>query len=242
MNENEIRVQNKVKEVEKLVSKFKSQSEQIEVAQKNLDETSDFLESRFNDVIKSANDLIGRFGDVSTQNLESKKQLKASQAQLEKTQGYIEVCQRMVEEMKSPLEKQYDGLAQGVYAAVNLAEREVRDVKKLHQDSLVALNGAKEEFLESTASLKNVFDEENFKELCAKISELGQILEECKVMKDELLRMKSDIVEEIDKKVETEMSAIRAQQLENREFLERKFSELFEKLLSSTAVESPDAN
>ena len=242
MNENENRVLNKVKEVEKLVSKFKSQSEQIEVAQKSLEKTSDFLESKFNDVINSANELIGRYGDVSAQNLESKKQLEASQAQLEKTQVYIKVCQSMVEEMKSPLEKQYDELAQGVYAAVNLSEREVRDVKKLHQDSLIALNGAKEDFLESTASLKNIFDEEKFKELCVKISELGQILEECKAMKDELLRMKSDIVEEIDKKVENEISAIRAQQVENRKFLEAKFSELFEKLLSSTTMENTAAN
>ena len=242
MNENKIRVQNKVKEVERLVSDFKSQSEQIDMAQKRLERTADLLEEKFDEVIKRGNDLIRQYGDVSKQNFDSANQLKSAQEKLARAEGHIKTCQKNYEELKSPLEKQYTSLEQSVYATVNLKEQELRDVKKLHQDSLVALNGAKEEFLESTASLKNIFDEENFKKLCAKISELGQILEECKAMKDELLRMKRDIVEEIDKKVETEISAIRAQQVENREFLERKFSELFEKLLSSTVVESTDAN
>ena len=242
MNENEIRIQNKVKEVERLVKDFGSQSEQIDMAQKKLEKTSDFLEKRFDAVIETAMALLGRYGDISEQNLNSANQLKSAHEKLVKAEKQIKDCQKTYDEMKAPLERQYVSLEQSVYATVNLKEQELRDVKKLHQDSLVALNGAKEEFLESTASLKNVFDEESFKELCAKISELGQILEECKAMKDELLRMKSVIVEEIDKKVESEMSAIRAQQVENREFLERKFSELFEKLLSSTAVESTDAN
>ena len=174
-------------------------------------------QGKFEEVSK----LVDEFGNYS-------EQLQASKKQLQKA--------------TKTFEEKLDELIQSANAEIRTQKQGFEEAKRWYEKTTEEIGDVCYEFNESFGALKNIFDEENFKELCAKISELGQILEECKVMKDELLRMKSDIVEEIDKKVETEMSAIRAQQLENREFLERKFSELFEKLLSSTAVESTDAN
>ena len=91
---------------------------------------------------------------------------------------------------------------------------------------------------ESFEPLKNAFDEENFKALCTKIGELAHVLEECKSLRDDLLAIKSNIVEEVSKKVETEMSDIRAQQTENRKFMESNFAELFKRFESQNVQET----
>lgn len=85
-------------------------------------------------------------------------------------------------------------------------------------------------------NINNTLNEENFKEICSILSNLVKILEECKALRDDLTEMKTDIVEELSKTVELEMSAVRTQQAENRAFMEAKFTELFEKLNPTTNI------
>ena len=114
------------------------------------------------------------------------------------------------------------------------------EAQKWYEKTTEELGDACYNFEESFSSLKNAFDEENFKALCAKIAELAKILEECKALRDDLIGIKTDIVEELSKKIESEMAAVRAQQAEDRAFIEAKFAQLLEKVsvpLPAEAVE-----
>lgn len=229
MHENENKIQNKLAEVSRLVNEFGSQSEQISEAQKHLEEMANFIENRFDNVVKTATELMCEFGSMSEQQLAAKEQLHKSQNMLSEVQRQMNNSRATLESCRAPFNNKFDELTNGVYAIVNLKEQSLRAAEA---DYKAAKNDFKElcnHFTESTQTLVNAFNETSFKDLCAKISELAQILEECKEMKNELLDVKANIIKEISKNVTAELSLIRAQQEENRAFLEAKFSELLEK-------------
>ena len=157
--------------------------------------------------------LVDEFGSQSEQLQTSKKQL-----------------QKAVKTFEEKLEE----IIQSVYAEMRIQKQGFEEAQKWYEKTTEEIGDVCYNFEESFGALKNAFDEENFKVLCAKIAELTMILEECKSLKDELLGTKADIIEELGKKIESEMAAVRAQQAEDRAFMEAKFSELFEKLAHST--------
>jgi hypothetical protein len=61
-----------------------------------------------------------------------------------------------------------------------------------------------------------------------------------KELKKELLDMSVTIVEEINKKIEAEMTSIRAKQEEDRAFMEAKFTELLERLAPLSPATTSD--
>lgn len=83
------------------------------------------------------------------------------------------------------------------------------------------------DFGESLEAFKTIFNEENFKEICTKISELSKILNDCQALKNEIVGMGEIVIEEVNKKIESEMLLLREQQKNDRMFFEEKFKELF---------------
>ena len=59
-------------------------------------------------------------------------------------------------------------------------------------------------------------------------------------MRDDLVGIKTDIVEEISKKIDSEMAVVRAQQAADRAFMETKFAQLLEKVLPSLPAEGAE--
>lgn len=163
-----------------------------------------------------ASKLVNKFGSQSQQLQDAQKQLQNAQKELEDAK----------ETLESKLEEVITSVYKEIYTAKQWYEKTTEDIGD------VCYN-----FKESFGALETAFNEENFKELCQKITELSQILEECKIVRDDLLRIKSDIVKEINEKIEAEMEAIHTQEIENRVFMETKFSELFEKITSPITKE-----
>ena len=153
--------------------------------------------------------LVDEFGSQSEQLNASKKQL-----------------QKAAKSFENKLEESI----QSIYAAKNTLDKSSKEAQQWYTQTTDEIGNVCYDFNESFGALKNVFDEENFKALCAKISELTQILEDCKALKDDLLEMTVTIVEKTNKKIEVEMASIRAQQAAERAFMEAKFAELFKML------------
>ena len=159
--------------------------------------------------------LVDEFGSQSEQLQASKKQL-----------------QKAVKTFEEKLEE----IIQSVYAEMRIQKQGFEEAQKWYEKTTEEIGDVCYNFEESFGALKNAFDEENFKDLCTKITELAQILEECKALRDDLISIKTDIVEELSKKIETEMAAVRVQQAEDRAFMEAKFSELLDRLSPNVAT------
>lgn len=160
--------------------------------------------------------LVDEFGSQSEQLQASKKQL-----------------QKAVKTFEEKLEE----IIQSVYAEMRIQKQGFEEAKKWYEKTTEEIGDVCYNFEESFGALKNAFDEENFKALCAKIAELALILEECKALRDDLIGIKTDIIVELSKKIESEMVAVRVQQAEDRAYMEAKFAELLEKVSPSTPAE-----
>lgn len=113
------------------------------------------------------------------------------------------------------------------------AYKQLHDAKTWYEQTTDDIGALCSELTESFEPLKNAFDEEKFKVLCAKLSELARILEECSSLKKAIADLKSDIVEEVYKKISADISVIKAQQEENRAYLEAQFSGILAKFDNS---------
>ena len=129
---------------------------------------------------EEVSELVEKFGSQS-------EQLDASKAQLKNAAKKFE-------------DKLEEGI-QSMYAAKNTLNKSSEEAKQWYTQPTAKIDDVCYDFSESFGALKNAFDEENFKALCAKISELAQILEECKALKADLLEMTVTIVEETNKKI-----------------------------------------
>ena len=177
-----------------------------------MNENASKAQRKFEEVSK----LVDEFGSQSEQLQASKKQL-----------------QKAVKTFEEKLEE----IIQSAYAEMRVQKQGFEEAQKWYEKTTEEIGDVCYNFEESFGALKNAFDEENFKILCTKIAELTKILEECKALRDELFDTKSDIIEELGKKIEVEMAAVRAQQAEDRAFMEAKFVELLEKISPSTPTE-----
>ena len=174
-----------------------------------MNENASKAQRKFEEVSK----LVDEFGSQSEQLQASKKQL-----------------QKAVKTFEEKLEE----IIQSVYAEMRIQKQGFEEAQKWYEKTTEEIGDVCYNFEESFSALKNAFDEENFKALCTKIAELTKILEECKALRDDLISVKTDIVEELSKKIESEMAAFRVQQAEDRAFMEAKFAELLEKVSPST--------
>ena len=190
MNENAAKVQGKFVEVEKLVSKFGSQSEQLTNAENLLQTSKEELQ-------------------ITSQKIE------------EKLEEVVSTAYRLKKACENPPEWH-------------------KEAQQWYEKATDDISNACYEFSDSFEALKNAFDEQKFKELCSKIAELTRILDECQALKNDLLDMTITVVEEVNKKLESEMTAIHARQAEDRAFMEAKFAELFERLAPPSPATTSD--
>lgn len=150
--------------------------------------------------------LVSDFGSQSEQLEASQKQLRAASKALdEKTKETFEIINKLLSASSQWYEKSkvwYDK-----------TEGEVGDLVSNFEDSLEAF--------------KTIFDETKFREVCKELSELAKLLEEYRNLKDDVLGMGEIVIEEVSKKIESEISLIREQQKKDRNFFEDKFEELF---------------
>ena len=173
MEENVSKVYGKLEEVSRLVGKFNSQSEQL-----------DALRGQLEGAYELMNELVGKF--------------KPQSEQLASTQSLTLDSYRALKKATGTFEEKFGELERSIYATVNAQEREMREVKKSYQSAKESLESACYDFLVCADGLKSIFVEENFRELCARISELGTVLEGCKSLRDEFLSACSDTVAQIN--------------------------------------------
>lgn len=213
MKENTLKLQEKFEEVTALIEKFDSQSAQLQSSQKQLEEAAKLIK-----------ELVERFGPQSEQIHSSQRLLNYSQKQLDEASNLFDM--------------KFEEVVQSVYSAINKQERELRDIKNSYKETIEILESASNNFNLSTGAIKNAFDEKNFLELCCVLEALTQEREACKLLRDDFLALRANIIEEVCQKIEAEMASIRAQQEDDRAFMESKFAELFEKLNPITNITS----
>jgi DNA repair ATPase RecN len=191
-----------------------------------MDENSYNVQRKFDEVEK----LVNQFGSQSEQLTNAENLLQTSKEELQITSQKIEEKLEEVVSTAYRLKK----------ACENQPEWH-KEAQQWYEKATDDISNACYEFSDSFETLKNAFDEQNFKELCSKIAELTHILDECQALKKELLDMSVTIVEEINKKIEVEMTSIRAKQEEDRAFMEAKFTELLERLAPLSPATTSDA-
>lgn len=159
--------------------------------------------------LEEVDGLVSNFGSQSEQLELSQKQLKAASKTLdEKTKEIVDIIKKYIansEKWYKESEKWYD--------------KTLGDVGDLVCD-----------FSDSLESFNTVFNETKFGEVCKELSELAKLLEEYRKLKDDVLGMGEIVIEEVGKKIESEISSVREQQKENRKFFEEKFEELLSKV------------
>lgn len=175
--------------------------------------------------------------------LKTQKKLEEVTKLVDKFGSQSEQLQAFKEKLKNvadKFEKKFEEIIQNVDAEMRIQKQGFEEAQKWYDKTTEEIGDVCYDFEESFSALKNAFDEENFKVLCAKIVELTKILEECKTLRAELLDIKTGITKELGEKIEIEMAAIRAQQVENRVFMETQFYELLAKFSHPTLVETAE--
>lgn len=127
-----------------------------------------------------------------------------------------------LEDVLQNMQKVFEKKAEEVIVSAN---QQLRDAKTWYEQTTDDIGALCSDLTDSFEPFQNVFDEVKIKDLCAKLSELVRVLEECKSLKEDIDNMRTGI-----NAIRDDFFSVKKQQEEDRAYLELMFSEILAKL------------
>ena len=211
------RVQEKINEIVECSEIFKSQSEQLNESKKALKEAKRIVEENFDESRKELQEATQRLEDKIEENITS----------IYSAKSYLEDSREDFKKAANLLTRNMEDIVVKSDVAVNRYNDLLEKVSRINESCRASVDLLKRVTNQGVLANFNQFEK------------ISQLPEKIQSLCDDLINLKADISEEVSKKIDADMASIRAQQADDRAFMEVKFAELF-KMLETQSIQGTE--
>ena len=211
------RVQEKINEIVECSEIFKSQSEQLNESKKALKEAKRIVEENFDESRKELQEATQRLEDKIEENITS----------IYSAKSYLEDSREDFKKAANLLTRNMEDIVVKSDVAVNRYNDLLEKVSRINESCRASVDLLKKVINQGVWADFNQFEK------------TSQLPEKIQSLCDDLINLKADISEEVSKKIAADMASIRAQQADDRAFMEVKFAELF-KMLETQSIQGTE--